>query len=227
MAEALALQLAGEPVWLLADRALYWPARRRLLVADLHLGKADTFRASGIAVPRGGTALDLRRLGALLDATGAQSLWVLGDMLHGRTDLASWRAAWNAFRAEHRGLAIAVVDGNHDRALASAGLDLERLGDAVQDGPFVLRHAPALDPRGHVICGHVHPVLKLRGQPRTPAFWLQPRCSVLPAFSAFTGGHPVRLQRGEGAVLCNGDALVAVGTAVGSPSPTKAQARAD
>lgn len=212
MAEELALLLAGEPVRLLADRALYWPARRRLLIADLHLGKADTFRAAGIALPRGGTALDLARLARLLERTGATSLWVLGDLLHGRIDLGSWRDAWNAFRAAHGGLEIAVVDGNHDRALHRAGLGIALPGDAVHDGPFELRHAPARAARAHVLCGHLHPVLKLPGQPRTPAFWLQRDCTVLPAFSAFTGGHPLRLLRGEGAVLCNGEALVAVAT---------------
>lgn len=211
MPEALDIVLGGEPVRLLADRALYWPARRRLLLADLHLGKADTFRAAGIALPRGGTALDLSRIASLVEASGARAVWVLGDLLHGRIDLSSWRAAWNAFRARHPRLEFAVVDGNHDRALHRAGLDIELPGDAVLDGPFVLRHAPGRDPRGHVLCGHLHPVLKLPGQPRTPAYWLQPGCTVLPAFSAFTGGHPLRLQAGEAAVLCNGQALVAIG----------------
>ena len=211
MAESLDVEIGGEPVRLLADRALYWPARRRLLIADLHLGKADTFRAAGIALPRGGTALDLARIAALIEATCAESVWVLGDMLHGRTDLSSWRAAWEDFRNRHPQLSIAVVDGNHDRALQHAGLDIECLGDAVHDGPFVLRHAPGRDPRGHVLCGHLHPVLKLPRQPRTPAFWLQSGCTVLPAFSAFTGGQPLRLGDGEVAVLCNGHALVAVG----------------
>jgi DNA ligase-associated metallophosphoesterase len=211
MPEFLEVELGGEPVQLLADRALYWPARRRLLLADLHLGKGDTFRAAGIALPRGGTALDLARISALVAATGAEAVWVLGDMLHGRTDLSSWRVAWDDFRAAHPGLAIAVVDGNHDFALRRAGLDIERLGDGVHEGPFVLRHAPGRDPRGHVLCGHLHPVLKLPGQPRTAAFWLQAGCTVLPAFSAFTGGHPLRLRDREAAVLCNGSALVAVG----------------
>ena len=219
MAEVLDLWLAGEPVRLLADRALYWPARRRLFIADLHLGKADTFRAAGIALPRGGTALDLARVEALVASTGAQAVWVLGDVLHGRSDLSSWRAAWEDFRERHPGLAIAVVDGNHDHALRRAGLALELLGESVHDGPFVLRHAPGADTRGHVLCGHLHPVLKLPGQPRTPAFWLQPGCSVLPAFSAFTGGHPLRLARGASAVLCNGNALVAVGARLSQPPP--------
>lgn len=211
MVESLELSLDGEPVQLLADRALYWPARRRLLLADLHLGKADAFRAAGIALPRGGTALDLARISTLVTATGAAAVWVLGDLLHGRTDLSSWRASWEAFRDRHPRLSIAVVDGNHDRNLQQAGLDIDQLGDAVHDGPFVLRHAPGRDPRGHVICGHLHPVLKLPGQARTPAFWLQDGCTVLPAFSAFTGGQPLRLDSGETVVLCNGHALVAVG----------------
>ena len=210
MGESLEISLNGEPVQLLADRALYWPARRRLLIADLHLGKADTFRAAGIALPRGGTALDLARISTLVAATDAQELWVLGDMLHGRTDLSSWRASWEAFRDLHPRLSIAVVDGNHDRNLQNAGLDIDQFGDAVHDGPFVLRHAPEPDTRGHVLCGHLHPVLKLPGQPRTPAFWLQAACTVLPAFSAFTGGQPLRLHDGETAVLCNGHALVAI-----------------
>lgn len=210
MDDSLEIQLAGERIRLLADRALYWPARRRLLLADLHLGKADTFRAAGIALPRGGTALDLARISTLVAATGAEAVWVLGDMLHGRTDLSSWRAAWQAFRERHPRLSIAVVAGNHDRALHQSGLDIEHLGDAIHDGPFVLRHAPGRDARGHVICGHLHPVLKLPGHPRTPAFWLQDHCTVLPAFSAFTGGQLLRLEAGETAVLCNGHALVAV-----------------
>lgn len=212
MGESLEVLLGGEPVHLLADRAVYWPARRRLLLADLHLGKADTFRAAGIALPRGGTALDLARISTLIEATGAEAVWVLGDMLHGRTDLSSWREAWDGFRHRHPCLSFAVVDGNHDRALRQAGLKIELMGDDVHDGPFVMRHAPGRDPRGHVLCGHLHPVLKLPGQPRTPAFWLQSGCTVLPAFSAFTGGQPLRLDDSETAVLCNGHALVAIGT---------------
>lgn len=210
MDDGLALALAGEPMRLLADRALYWPARRRLLVADLHLGKADTFRAAGIALPSGGTALDLGRLATLARSTGATSAWILGDVLHGRSDLRAWRLAWHGFREATPALEIAVVDGNHDRALAGAGLDLALLGDAVEEGPFLLRHAPARDPHRHVLCGHLHPVLKLPGLARAPAFWLRRDCTVLPAFSAFTGGTPIRLAAGEAAVACNGEALVEV-----------------
>lgn len=210
MAEALDWELAGEPVRLLADRALYWPSRRRLLLADLHLGKADVFRASGVAVPRGGTAHDLSRLAALVDATGAHSAWILGDVLHGRADQAHWRAAWEAFRDARPALGVVALAGNHDRALRDAGLGIDVVGTALRDGPFLLAHVPMQDADAHVVCGHLHPVLKLPGQSRTPAFWLRDGCTVLPAFSVFTGGVAVALAPGESAVACNGEHVLRI-----------------
>ncbi len=56
------LTLAGEQVYLLSERALYWPGTSTLVVADLHWGKASTFRAAGIPVPIGTTSDDLARL---------------------------------------------------------------------------------------------------------------------------------------------------------------------
>ncbi|TXD50975.1 DEAD/DEAH box helicase, partial [Ralstonia sp. TCR112] len=51
----LAIQCAGETVWLLPERALWWPVQRMLMVADAHFGKAATFRARGVPVPAGST----------------------------------------------------------------------------------------------------------------------------------------------------------------------------
>ena len=210
MAEALDLAIAGEPMRLLADRALHWPARRRLLIADLHLGKADTFRSAGIALPRGGTAHDLARLERLVEATAAESVWILGDVVHARAVEASWRQGWDAFRARCP-VHMAVVDGNHDRALRGLGLDLELLGDGIVDGPFLLRHAPARTPVArHVLCGHLHPVVRLPGHARQPAFWMRAHCTVLPAFSAFTGGQVIAALPGDRVVVCNGEAVVAL-----------------
>ena len=236
MAEALDLELAGEPVRLLADRALYWPARGRLLIADLHLGKGDTFRAAGIAIPTGGTAHDLGRLAALLARTGARALWILGDFLHARRN-AAVDAAWRDFRDAHGRVDVAVIPGNHDRAFDADVAGVERLPEGIRDGPFEFRHAPrparhaggsdaggsrfpaparsqsAAFPdqagAGHVLCGHLHPVLRLPGTAgRHPLFWLRPDCTVLPAFSAFTGGHPVPRADSGGSVLCDGRQLV-------------------
>ena len=66
-ASVLELIIAGQPMRLLGDRALYWPARQRLMIADLHLGKGDVFRRAGISLPAGGTSDDLSRLERLVD----------------------------------------------------------------------------------------------------------------------------------------------------------------
>lgn len=209
---ALTTTLAGETVVLLPDRALYWPARRQLLIADLHLGKADTFRASGIALPRGGTAHDLDRITALLAATRAESLIVLGDLLHGALLDTHWRGSWEAWRVRHGALDIGIVAGNHDRALHRAALEVTLLGDVVDDGPFRLCHEPpdVAAAGRHVLCGHVHPVVRLPGLGRRlPVFWLRDGVTVLPAFSAFTGGVAVSMtQAGTRVVACAGDETI-------------------
>jgi DNA ligase-associated metallophosphoesterase len=216
MAERVPLMVAGEQVELHADRALCWPARRRLVVADLHLGKADTFRRAGIALPSGGTAHDLSRLDRLLQATGAQALWVLGDMLHGDPGPRRWRVGWDGFRDRWPQLDIVVVAGNHDRALHGAGLGVRIETGAVSDGPFVFRHDPADDPRGLVLCGHVHPVVRPPGiRRRFPAFVLGRRCGVLPAFSAFSGGCEVAAGAGCRRLACVDGAVLELPGAAG------------
>ncbi|KIQ97030.1 ligase-associated DNA damage response endonuclease PdeM [Lysobacter sp. A03] len=183
--------VAGEALQFHADRAVFWPSRNRLMIADLHLGKGDVMRAAGIAVPTGGTAHDLARLDVLLRVTCATELWVLGDFLHGRRSAAVERA-WRALLVSHSTVVVSVVGGNHDRALVPDALDVALLPEDVRDGPFRFRHHPRPagdETGGHVLCGHLHPVVKLPGLPgRYPAFVLDADETVLPAFSAFTGG---------------------------------------
>jgi DNA ligase-associated metallophosphoesterase len=197
-------EIAGEAVWLLADRALYWPRESRLFLSDLHLGKGDVFRRAGIGLPSGGTAGDLERLGRAIALTGATSVWILGDVVDGAGHESAWRDTWHAWRTAHPEVAFAALTGNHDRALAGAGLGVELLGDAHDVGPFALRHEPCEVPGLHVLGGHLHPCVAIRelGPRRFPVFWLQPRTTVLPAFSEFTGGCHVDAGTRDGLVVC-------------------------
>ncbi|MBC7445317.1 MAG: DEAD/DEAH box helicase, partial [Polaromonas sp.] len=77
-----AVQWAGETVHLLPDRALFWPAGQTLFIADLHIGKAATYRALGQPVPSGTTAENLSRLTALIAGHAPQRIIFLGDFLH-------------------------------------------------------------------------------------------------------------------------------------------------
>lgn len=207
----VSVTLAGEAVQLLGERALYWPARETLMIADLHLGKADVFRRAGIGLPSGGTGEDIARLTRLVEARPVRALWILGDVLHGPAHRAAWYRQWQGWREQHAALEIGALVGNHDRALPKADLGISVLGAQLEAGPFLLRHDPEPHRALHVVCGHLHPLAKLPGmQRRWPAFWLREGLTVLPAYSRFTAGIAPVLSAGEQLVACVEDEAIAL-----------------
>jgi metallophosphoesterase superfamily enzyme len=77
------IRLAGDNWTLHADRAMYWPRHKALLVTDMHFGKGSVLRRAGVAVPTGQTATDLARLDALIAHYKPTRVFVLGDLVHG------------------------------------------------------------------------------------------------------------------------------------------------
>jgi hypothetical protein len=206
------LHFGDEALWLYGGRALHWPAADALLIADLHLGKAEAFRRAGLPVPRGGTAADLARLGALLAATGASRLIILGDVLHGALHAAAgWREDWAAFRAAHAAIHVEAVAGNHDGALRPPALGLVLRGEGERERGLSLCHEPDRAPAGTPsLCGHLHPAARVPGLGRLPAFWWRAGENqlVLPAFSAFTGRVAPRPAPGDRFYACAGHAVL-------------------
>ena len=214
---SLGITVAGESLVLLPERALWWPRMSLLAIADLHLGKGDHFRRAGIALPRGGTAHDLDRLDALLTQTRATRLLVLGDLLHAAVNDAHWRDAWTQWRAGRSALSVELVGGNHDRALTSQpsladALGIHLHGATLSFAPFLFVHDPAHggDAAGYRLGGHLHPVVRLPGIPRLPAFRVDDTAGVLPAFTAFAGGWRVDRAPGTRLFACAPDVVVDV-----------------
>lgn len=199
----LAIEHCGESLWLLPEKALYWPDRKALLVADVHIGKAASYRALHQPVPRGTTQATLARLDLLLNHYDCRRLIVLGDFLHARTARApATLARLDAWRAQHPQLEVILVRGNHDR---HAGDPPQELGIKVVDepfemGPFALQHEPGPHDTLAVIAGHIHPACVLRGRGRQrlrlPCFVFNAQVSLLPAFGEFTGGWTLEPEAG-------------------------------
>lgn len=198
-----AVELAGETLWLLAEKAIYWPARRMLIVADIHFGKATAFRALGVPVPRGTTTQNLQALDALLARYACDEIVFLGDFLHARAAHApTTLGAMQAWRLRHAQLRLTLVRGNHDLHAGDppAALDIVMVDEPHAVGPFALCHHPELAAPGYVLAGHVHPVFHLRSgrdTMRLPCFLLGVSRAILPSFGAFTGGHAQQVQAGE------------------------------
>ena len=196
------IELAGEILELRADHSVYWPAARTLFVADTHFGKAGVFRRQGLGVPRGTTDTDLERLGAALNETGAERLIILGDFVHAPPAAdAPWLARFAAWRERFAGVEMIVTRGNHDRAdRLPIDCDIDWHAGSLFEAPFVLRHEPEADPRGPVLAGHIHPVVRLGDGSeslRAPVFWRHADGLMLPAFCSFAGGGRVSPREGD------------------------------
>jgi metallophosphoesterase superfamily enzyme len=110
------INLAGEELWLLPQKALYWPAQETLMVADVHFGKAAAYRSLGQPVPHGTTANNIAMLDGLLASLPCRLLIFLGDFLHGPGSHAPGTLkALADWRERYRKLAITLIRGNHDK----------------------------------------------------------------------------------------------------------------
>lgn len=190
----LKIVLRTESLALLPERAMYWPARKTLFIADPHWGKAATFRAHGIPVPSGTTDEGIARLERVVRRTSARSVVFLGDLLHAKAGRsAEMFAALGEWRRSRADVDLLLVRGNHDRR---AGDPPEELGIHCTDAPFsmqpfVLDHHPRPSELGYVLSGHVHPGVRVFGVGRQmeklPCFQFGASVGILPAFGDFTG----------------------------------------
>ncbi|MGP1282587.1 MAG: ligase-associated DNA damage response endonuclease PdeM [Parasphingopyxis sp.] len=187
---------SGHDLVALPQAALFWPARKALLVADLHFEKASWFARFGQMLPPYDSEATLADLEALVAATDARELWCLGDSFHdsaGSERLsASARAKLSALTER---LDWTWITGNHDSALdADCG---GRIAEEAEVDGLMLRHeADAGDPRPE-LSGHFHPKLRIRVRGKGVSrrcFVATTRKLILPAFGALTGGldagHP-------------------------------------
>ena len=193
---SVSVKLAQHTVELRPERAAYWLERKALLVADLHLGKAETFQRAGLAVPSGHGLADLQRLTKLQAVTGATELYVLGDMVHAKRGLTEKVVEVVGAWLETFPASVTLVLGNHDRNAGRlpAGWRLEQHPEPLLVDSLTLRHLPAPD-SGAAVQGHLHPVVSLHSRTdalRLPCFVLEKEQLTLPAFGSFTGGAPVR-----------------------------------
>lgn len=191
------IQIAGERLMLLPERAIWWERERALLVSDVHLGKAGHFRAHGIPVPHGVGVVDRDRLLGVIRDCKPLVLYVLGDLFHAGMNT-EWELVLEIGSAVQR---FVLIAGNHDRlaaeAYARAGIELQKAPFSV--APFVFCHTPEEARQsavgsaigGYALHGHVHPAVRLSARSnvrkKLPCFLFGETVGVLPAFGAFTG----------------------------------------
>lgn len=209
------IEAAGEALTALPERALWWRARRTLIVSDMHLGKSETLRVAGLPIPDGDTDEQLDRLERLVHEHRAIRVVVVGDLIHagmGLTDALVARVGERLGRLAAGGTVITLVVGNHDRKIAQVAdaWDLDVAGETLREGPIEFCHAPCDRAGAYVISGHLHPLVRLEAGLRLPAFWFTEGFAVLPAFSRFTGGVSIDPEAGDRVLAIVEDRVVDV-----------------
>ena len=192
----LPLTFAGNSFEVVGSKALYWPARNALIVADLHLEKASWFAKRGQMLPPYDSLATLERLAQLIDEAGAREIWCLGDNFH--DDAGTERLGGKAKVLLTQMIAQTNwhwIVGNHDEHLPDqVGGRIEE--EALVEG-LVLRHRANVADQRPELSGHFHPkyraVARGHGVSR-PCFVRSATKLIFPAFGAFTGGlaadHP-------------------------------------
>ena len=198
------LTVGGQVLMLMPEKCVLLPESDTLLVADVHIGKALSFRALGVPVPGGTTGETLALLASLVRRLAVRRIIFLGDFLHSaRSHAPATMAAVAQWRAEHAGLELTLVRGNHDDRAGDppAHLGIEPVDEPLMQGGLALCHHPRPQAGAYVLAGHLHPCVSVGGRAhdwlRLPCFWFTPQFGVLPAFGAFTGMLAIRTARGE------------------------------
>jgi DNA ligase-associated metallophosphoesterase len=183
----------GEEVALLWQKAIVLPRHRALIIADLHFGKVNHFRRSGIPVPAKANHRNTETLIDLLNTVKPERVIFLGDLFHSHYN-EEWDVVGQILH-HFPSCRFELVRGNHDILSAR---QYQRHNILVHQeelvmGKFLLTHAPLDNPATGLfnLAGHLHPGVRLTGKGRQaialPCFYFGQQQGILPAFGSFTG----------------------------------------
>ena len=186
------IEIFNEILELWPQKAVLWRKRNVLFIADLHLGKINHFRKSGIAVPSKANDRNLELLIDLINLTKPERIICLGDLFHSH-----YNPEWEVFGEvvnHFRNISFELVVGNHD---IMSNVQYVRKGIVLHDtlrlDPFIFTHHPMteIELQCYNIAGHIHPGVNLRGKGKQsltlPCFYFGESSGLLPAFGMFTG----------------------------------------
>jgi len=187
------IEILGESIKLLPEKALWLKRLNTILLADLHFGKINHFRKSGIPVPPKANDKNTDVLISLLQHTKPERVIFLGDLFHSHYN-EEWEVVGQV-RRHFVQCSFELVLGNHD--ILSA-LQYERNAMLVHTNEyrlenFLLTHEPmeTVPENMYNLSGHIHPAVRLRGTGRQavtlPCFYFGKQKGILPAFGSFTG----------------------------------------
>ena len=192
--------IAGIDLLLLTEKAVWLENEKILLIADVHLGKIEHFRKSGIAIPHHAAKKTQDRLELLIKKLVPSSVIFLGDLFHSVKN-----NSYDDFKTmigHYANIEFHLVIGNHDIMPAIFYQELNIKGcEEMVIGNLWLTHEPQDEIKDGLynLAGHIHPGVKLNGKARQsitlPCFYFGPKRGLLPAFGYFTGKSIIKIEK--------------------------------
>ncbi len=182
-----------QQLWVpMAQKYLWLPEKKIILLSDLHLGKSAYFRANGFPLRIESQQDDFYRL-ALIDAKHQDcQIFILGDLFHSRskTDFGNLS---NIIQASKNSWIF--IKGNHD---VFEDLDYYQLGFSqvltqyLMDDICLVHESTSTLLKSHFcVSGHLHPGYRIAGKAKQgitlPCFYFSDTHIILPAFGSLTG----------------------------------------
>lgn len=196
------ISLKGHRVILLPQKALHFPDEKILIISDLHFGKVNHFRRSGIPVPLKANDKNTETLIELFSITKPERVIFLGDLFHSHYN-DEWEVIGQVIK-HYQTISFELVQGNHD-VMSQHQYERHRVKvyDQLDIDSLVLTHEPLeeIDEGRFNLAGHIHPGVRLSGRGRQaltlPCFYFGEKLGLMPAFGEFTGLASIRVKKDD------------------------------
>ena len=197
------IELKDTAIRLLSQKAILFEKNKTLCIADLHFGKLNHFRRSGIAVPAKANEKNAELLIDLLNETKPERTIFLGDLFHSHYN-DEWEVVGQVLK-HFTACSFELVMGNHD-IMSSLQYERHKMkvhAEHVFLDKFMLTHEPLEKiPSGYYnLAGHIHPGARLLGKGKQaltlPCFHFGKDQGILPAFGSFTGFVPISPRKND------------------------------
>ena len=192
--------LKGHRVVLLPEKALHFPDDKILVISDLHFGKVNHFRRSGIPVPLKANDKNTETLIELLSKTKPERVIFLGDLFHSHYN-DEWEVIGQVMK-HFASISFELVQGNHD-IMSKHQYERHKMKvfDELLIGSVLLTHEPLQEVKHDLfnLAGHIHPGVRLSGRGRQvltlPCFYFGKTLGLMPAFGTFTGLATIQVKK--------------------------------
>lgn len=216
VAGTITIDVAGERLMLLPDKASYLIDHNILIISDVHLGKITHFRKHGIGVPQSALQDNFKRLALLIDSIEPLKVIFLGDLFHSSIN-SEWILLQEFIVDRLDSTSFELILGNHDilnpKIYSQTNIATSK---SISIGRLLLTHEPLDDvPEGQYnIYGHIHPAVNLTGagkqKLRLACYYFSQNYAIMPAFGTFTGMHSLKPKKSDTIFVIADDQVIAV-----------------